>query len=158
MDVADALSFYSSIVIINENPTYFKTLNDSHLQARQSLASHSNLQTYLRSIFIYHAQREEPWTEDPILVTSVMRTRVRALENAMNAELQQQNHDVSLGSTMVDTFPSSKESKPALETLVEHRITGFPVIDDDWNLFDEMLKKGLSIPDIATSHQCCIYI
>ncbi|KAI9073601.1 hypothetical protein K1719_044448 [Acacia pycnantha] len=41
-----------------------------------------------------------------------MRTRVRALENAMNAELQQQNHDVSLGSTMVDTFPSSKESKP----------------------------------------------
>ncbi|KAI9080529.1 hypothetical protein K1719_037495 [Acacia pycnantha] len=35
---------------------------------------------------------------------------------------------------MVDTFPSSKESKPALETLVEHKITGFPVIDDDWNL------------------------
>ncbi|KAK4253751.1 hypothetical protein QN277_010387 [Acacia crassicarpa] len=50
-----------------------------------------------------------------ILVTSVMRTKVRDLENAMNAELQQQtqqNHDASLGSTMVDTFPSSEESKP----------------------------------------------
>ncbi|KAI9078616.1 hypothetical protein K1719_039454 [Acacia pycnantha] len=49
-----------------------------------------------------------------ILVTSVMRTRVRDLENTMNAEIQQQtqqNHDASLGSTMVDTFPSSEESK-----------------------------------------------
>ncbi|KAI9080532.1 hypothetical protein K1719_037498 [Acacia pycnantha] len=54
-------------------------LFDLVYEARQSLASHSNLQTYLRSIFIYHTQREEPWTEDPILVTSVMRTRVRAL-------------------------------------------------------------------------------
>ncbi|KAI9116685.1 hypothetical protein K1719_012343 [Acacia pycnantha] len=43
-----------------------RSLLDFVYEARQSLASHSNLQTYLRSIFIYHAQREEPWTEDPM--------------------------------------------------------------------------------------------
>ncbi|KAF7836072.1 basic leucine zipper/W2 domain protein [Senna tora] len=45
-----------------------------------------------------------------ILVTSVVRTRMRELENAMNTQHQQQNHNASsIDSAIVDTFPPAEE-------------------------------------------------
>ncbi|XP_054790621.1 uncharacterized protein LOC129296048 [Prosopis cineraria] len=91
-------------------------LTNSLLQAQPSLSS----------IFVYMPKEKSPglkilwiWTigTAAILVTSVVRTRLRDLQNAMNADhqhhqQQQQNHEASLGSAVVDTFPSSEESKP----------------------------------------------
>ncbi|XP_054824299.1 CBS domain-containing protein CBSX1, chloroplastic-like isoform X2 [Prosopis cineraria] len=88
--------------------------------------------------------------------------RIRGSPVAASSSLATNSVPSRSGVYTVGDFMTSKEYlhvvKPttsvdeALESLVEHRITGFPVIDDDWNLVGVVSDYDLLALDSISGH------
>ncbi|XP_028764104.1 CBS domain-containing protein CBSX1, chloroplastic isoform X2 [Neltuma alba] len=88
--------------------------------------------------------------------------RIRGSLVAASSSLATNSVPSRSGVYTVGDFMTKKENlhvvKPttsveeALETLVEHRITGFPVIDDDWNLVGVVSDYDLLALDSISGH------